>query len=33
MNSANRSYHGYSADVRMKLYVNGDVLPITHLGP
>ena len=28
----NGSSYGHSADVRMRLYVNGDVMKISHLG-
>jgi hypothetical protein len=30
---SNGNGYGYSANVRMRLFVNGHVLPISHLGP
>jgi hypothetical protein len=33
MSTPNREIHRYSADVRMKLRVNGFVIPIRQLGP
>ena len=33
MNSGNQKTYGHSADVRMKLFVNGLILPIAQLGP
>jgi hypothetical protein len=33
MGATNGKSYGHSADVRMSLSVNGDVLKISHLGP
>jgi hypothetical protein len=33
MDAPKGNSYGHSADVRMKLFVNGDILPISHLGP
>jgi hypothetical protein len=33
MDAPRGNSYGHSADVRMTLSVNGDILPISHLGP
>ena len=33
MNTPNRNEPGHSADVRIQLYLNGNVLPVAQLGP